>query len=55
LHGKAGKFISKSAPWFGGFWEHLIGLTKTALKKTLGTTHATLESLQTVVVEAILF
>ena len=45
------RFIPKRAPWFGGFWEHLIGLTKTSLKKTLGRTYATLESLQTIVVE----
>ena len=30
------KFISKRAPWYGGFWERLIGLTKMALKKMLG-------------------
>ena len=40
------RFIPKRAPWFGGFWECLIGLTKT---KTLGRTCATLESLQTIV------
>ena len=45
------KFIPKRAPWFGGFWEPLIGLTKSTLKKTLGRTHATLESLQTIIVE----
>jgi len=45
------RFIPKRAPWFGGFWERLIGLTKTSLKKTLGRTYATLESLQTMVVE----
>ena len=45
------KFIPKRAPWFGGFWERLIGLTKSTVKKTLGRTHATLESLQTIIVE----
>jgi len=45
------QFIPKHTPWFGGFWEHLIGLTKNTLKKTLGRTHATLESLQTIIVE----
>ncbi|XP_065894153.1 uncharacterized protein [Dysidea avara] len=42
---------SQKPPWFGGFWERLIGLTKSTLKKTLGRTHATLESLQTITVE----
>ena len=45
------KFIPKCAPWYGGFWERLIGLTKTALKKVLGQTFATLSSLQTLIVE----
>ena len=30
------RFIPKHTPWFGGFWEHLIGLTKITLKKPLG-------------------
>ena len=29
------KFIPKRAPWYGGFWERLIGLTKTTLRKCL--------------------
>ena len=45
------KFIPKRAPWYGGFWERLIGLTKTTLKKVLGRTYATLSSLQTIIVE----
>ena len=31
------KFIPKGVPWYGGFWERLIGLTKATLKKVLGT------------------
>ena len=42
------QFIPKRAPWFGVFWERLIGLTKSTLKKILGHTHA---SLQIIVVE----
>ena len=45
------KFIPKRAPWFGGFWERLVGLTKSALKKTLGRAHITLDGLQTIIVE----
>jgi len=44
-------FIPKKAPWFGGFWERLIGLTKATIKKTLGRAHISLQVLQTVVVE----
>jgi len=45
------RLIPKRAPWFGGFWERLIGLTKTSLKRVLGRTHATFESLRTLVIE----
>ena len=45
------KFIPKKAPWFGGYWERLIGLTKSSIKKTLGRAHITLLTLQTIVVE----
>jgi hypothetical protein len=27
------QFIPKRSPWHGGWWERLIGLTKTTLKK----------------------
>ena len=45
------KFIPKKAPWYGGYWERLIGLTKAALKKVLGRAHISLTMLQTLVVE----
>ena len=45
------RFISKRAPWYGGIWKHLIGLTKTTLRKVLGKVLVTLPVLQTVIVE----
>ena len=45
------KFIPKRAPWYGGFWERLIGLTKRAIKKTLGKASITLTELQTLTTE----
>ena len=44
-------FIPKKAPWYGGFWERLIGLTKSTIKKVLGRAAVNLCTLQTVVVE----
>ena len=45
------QFIPKRAPWFGGFWERLVGLSKIALKKTLGRAFITLLELLTLTVE----
>ena len=45
------KFIPKRAPWYGGWWECMIALTKIALKKTLGRTHVSLIVLETLVIE----
>ena len=45
------QFIPKRAPWYGGFWKRLIGLTKQAIRKTLGRTFISLQQLQTIVVE----
>ena len=45
------KFIPKRAPWYGGFWERLVGLTKLSLKKVLRRAHISLLMLQTLVVE----
>ena len=41
------------APWYGGFWERLIGLTKKAIKKTQGRALITLTELQTLAVEVV--
>ena len=45
------KFIPKRVPWFGEFWECLIGLTKNAVKKVLGRAFISLSTLQTIMVE----
>ena len=45
------RFIPKRAPWYGGFWERLIGLTKSSLKKVLGRTFAKLSTIQTIIIE----
>ncbi|XP_065920288.1 uncharacterized protein [Dysidea avara] len=45
------RFIPHRAPWYGGYWERLVGLTKNAIKKTLGRAFVTLSSLQTLIVE----
>ena len=49
--GVSWQFIPKRAPWYGGFWERLIGLTKTAIKKVLGRHHVSLPTLETIIVE----
>ena len=43
--------IPKRAPWYGGFWERLVGLTKTTLKKVLGRSHVSYKELQTVITQ----
>ena len=49
--GTTWQFIPKRAPWYGGFWERLIGLMKTTSRKVLGRTFVSLTSLQTIVTE----
>jgi len=45
------KFITKRAPWHGGFWERLIGLTKTTLRKVLGRRRITAAELRTLITD----
>ena len=45
------RFIPKRAPWYGGFWERLVGLTKEALKKMLGRTKLKFNEFRTIVTE----
>jgi hypothetical protein len=44
-------FIPSRAPWFGGFWERLIGMTKNSIKKTLGRALITIDELRTLITE----
>ncbi|XP_053402251.1 uncharacterized protein LOC128557826 [Mercenaria mercenaria] len=44
-YGITWKFIPQHAPWYGGWWERLIAVTKTSIKKVLG------KVLQTIVTE----
>ncbi|XP_052699402.1 uncharacterized protein LOC128176925 [Crassostrea angulata] len=50
-YGVQWKFIPSRAPWYGGWWERLIGLTKTSLLKVLGRSKINMETLHTVVTE----
>lgn len=48
LEGVDWHFIVERAPWWGGFWERLVGLTKFALRRTLGRALLGREELETV-------
>jgi hypothetical protein len=45
------KFIPNRTPWFGGWWERMVGITKTCLKKCLGKSRCNFEVLRTLLVE----
>lgn len=42
------KFIPPAAPWWGGFWERLVGLLKRILRKVLGRTSLNYQEMETV-------
>ena len=45
------KYIVELAPWMGGFYERLVGLTKRILRKTIGNKHLTQGQLVTILSE----
>ena len=45
------RFNPPAAPWFGGFFERLVGLVKDLLKKNLGNSKLNREQLDTLIVE----
>lgn len=50
-HGIKWKFITERVPWWGGFYERLIGLVKTRLKKMIGNMLLNAIELQTILTE----
>ena len=45
------KSITEYAPWKGGFYERLVGITKRSLKKAIGRCIVTREQMSTIIVE----
>ena len=50
-HGIVWKLNVPQAPWWGGFFERMVGSVKRCLKKTLGNARVTYEEFQTVLLE----
>ena len=50
-HGVEWHFIPKRSPWYGGFWERLIGIVKNTLRKVLGRAFVTENELNTLLTE----
>ena len=45
------EFIVEKAPWWGGFWERLIRITKDCIKRAVGRALLTFEELRTILTE----
>ena len=45
------QFSLPKAPWYGGFWERLVGSVKRCLKKTIGKSKLSYVELQTILFE----
>jgi len=50
-HNITWKFITDPAPWWGGFYERLVGLVKRCLKKTIGKAYLNMTELNTILIE----
>lgn len=50
-NGVTRKFIVEKAPWWGGFWEHLVQSIKQCLKKCIGRKTLNYDELQTLLSE----
>lgn len=50
-YGVEWKFIPSRAPWYGGWWERLIGLNKTSLLKVFGRSKINMDTLHNIVTE----
>ena len=50
-HNITWKFITERAPWWGGFYERLVGLVKRCLKKTIGKAYLNMIELKTILTE----
>ena len=50
-HNISWKFILEKSPWWGGFYERLVGLVKNLLKKAMGRARFTYDELFTLLVE----
>jgi transposase InsO family protein len=45
------KFITPGAPWQGGVWERMVGVTKLCLKKLVGNSSLSFHELRTIIVQ----
>lgn len=45
------QFIPKRAPWYGGYWERMVGIAKNSLKKMLGRSKPTLAEFRALIAE----
>ena len=51
LKGIKWQFILECSPWWGGFYERLVGVVKNSLKKAIFTSKLTFDELNTVIIE----